>query len=440
MGLPEKYLHKMRSLLKEEFEDYLLAMEEPPVKGLSVNTLKISCEEFEKIFPFQIERIPWSENGYYYFDEEVTKHPFYHAGLYYIQEPSAMLPASVLPTEKGDVVLDGCAAPGGKSLQIGCKLEGSGVLVSNDLSVSRAQGLLRNIEKSGIRNAYVTAEDLLKLSKKYPEGFDKILLDAPCSGEGMFRKDDSLIKSYTEKDSAYYAEIQKKLIVAATEMLKPGGRMVYSTCTFSEKEDEEVIEYLLKENSDMHVEMIEGISGVKECHSKRLKEALKVFPHKVKGEGHFICLLRKDGISEKKEQKKELWKTDDPFFSHIKEDFMHGSLLKIKDSLCLLPEEALDTKGIRTLRSALLLGEENKYGFIPSQHLAMSLRKEDFDQCISFEADDPRVMKYLKGETVLTDSRLKGWVLICVNAYPLGFGKVSNGMVKNKIRAGSRVL
>ena len=439
MELPEKYLDKMRSLLKEEYEDYLDALEKPPLRGLSVNTLKISCEEFERIFPFQIESVPWSENGYYYFDDEVTKHPYYHAGLYYIQEPSAMLPASVLPVEEGDVILDGCAAPGGKSLQIACRLRHSGVLISNDLSVSRAQGLLHNIEKSGIRNAYVIAEDLLKLSERYLQSFDKILLDAPCSGEGMFRKDAGLIRSYAEKDSAYYAEIQKKLIVAASKMLKPGGQMVYSTCTFSEEEDEEVVAYLLKEKSDMHVEEINGISGVENCHSKRLQEALKVFPHQLKGEGHFICLLKKDGVSAEKERREQPLNLDDPFFDHIQKGFLHGTLMKNKDSLFLLPEEVWDTKGIRTLRSALLLGEENKYGFIPSQHLAASLRKEDFDACIVFEADDPRVMKYLKGETVQVDSRLSGWVLICVESYPLGFGKIADGVVKNKIRAGSRV-
>ena len=446
MELPELYKEKMKEYLKEEYEDYIATLNAPSFSGLRVNTLKISVEEFLRIFPYELKQVPWCKNGFYYKKEdEVTKHPFYYAGLYYIQEPSAMLPAVVLNAKRGDVVLDACAAPGGKSLEIANQLKGSGLLFSNDISNSRAQALCRNIEKSGIRNACVTSENVSKLREHFPETFDRILVDAPCSGEGMFRKDHSLVQSWLERGSDYYSGIQKQIIADSYHLLKKGGRMVYSTCTFAREEDEDIIRYALEQFEDLHVVPIQGIDGLENSQSELLEGAIKLFPHRIEGEGHFVCLLEKGG---KSEQKKETGMPSDKlgeeaasFLKHIKNrEFLKGSYLWVKDALYLRADSSLDVKGIRTLRSGLLLGEKKGKQFEPSQHLALSLRAEDFDAVISFKEEDVRVEKYLKGETVFAESELQGWVLVCVEGYPLGFGKIRNGVIKNKIKAGSRKL
>ena len=250
MNLPEEYMHRMKELLGEdEFLAYMKSFEEKNYRGLRVNTLKISPAEFEKISPFSLKKIPWTDNGYYYEDkEQPAKHPYYYAGLYYIQEPSAMTPAQLLPIEEGDRVLDVCAAPGGKSTELAAKLGGTGVLVSNDISNSRAKALLKNIELMGVKNAYVVSELPENLVSRFSQYFDKILIDAPCSGEGMFRKEPSMVKSWEEHGVDFFHKLQKGIIDSAVKLLKPGGKILYSTCTFSPEEDEGSIQYIL-ENS-----------------------------------------------------------------------------------------------------------------------------------------------------------------------------------------------
>ena len=298
MRLPENFEKKMRDLLKEDFDDYIACYEEPRYYGLRVNTNKISVEEFKKICPFEIEPIPWIENGFYYDGEHVTpsKHPYYFAGLYYLQEPSAMTPANRLPVEPGDKVLDVCAAPGGKATELVGRLQGKGFLLANDLSNSRAKALLKNLELTGAPNFYVTSEEPAKLVKSFPEFFDKILIDAPCSGEGMFHKEPKMAEYWLEKSPDYYAEIQKELIVQGAQMLKPGGKMLYSTCTFSKKENEETIAYLLEQCEDMEVLAPLGYGGFSEGFPlegkseemcSQLKKCVRIFPHKMAGEGHY---------------------------------------------------------------------------------------------------------------------------------------------------------
>ena len=255
MKLPEPFLEKMRQLLGEEYPFYEKSYEKERVHGLRVNTSKISVEEFLNITPFQLRKIPWTENGFYYDEKEaVTKHPHYFAGLYYIQEPSAMIPAGILPVSPGENVLDLCAAPGGKATELGAKLGREGLLVANDISNSRAKGLLKNLELFGIGNVLVTSETPEKLLSYFPQFFDKILIDAPCSGEGMFRKDLSMAADWMEKGPSYYAEIQKNILETAAKMLKPGGKLVYSTCTFDPEENEKNIQFFLDHHADFSIE------------------------------------------------------------------------------------------------------------------------------------------------------------------------------------------
>lgn len=444
--LPENYKQEMKELLKEEYADYLASMEQPYNRALRVNTLKISVEDFQKSVPFHLTPVPWCSDGFYYAEEDnVTAHPYYYAGLYYLQEASAMLPAEALPIEEGDIVLDACAAPGGKSLKLAAKLNGTGCLLSNDISASRSQALLRNIEKSGIKNAYVTSEDIAKLARKYPNTFDKILIDAPCSGEGMFRKDPSLIRSYEEHGSSYYAPIQKEILNHAVSMLKKGGFILYSTCTFSREEDEEVLQAIFHEHEDLSLVPLKPYyEGFAKGIGENMEHAVRLYPHRLNGEGHFTALLKKEGKNQKEDSGNatplaKLPKEMQEFAALIAPDFFRGTVQKIQNSLYLI-SHAIDNTSVRTLRSGLLLGEIRNGRFEPSQALAMALKKEEFAQCISFSANDAAIEKYLRGETVFTSAKYNGWVLICVDDYPLGFGKMQNGQIKNKIKAGVRKL
>ncbi len=275
--LPSCFRDSMKEQLGTSFDDYIRCLSEKPVAGVRINTLKTDAEELFSKINIAHDQIPWMSDGYYVTDTSVlTKHPFYYAGMYYIQEPSAMTPVSWLAPEPDDIVLDLCAAPGGKSTQIACALTGNGYLVTNDLSASRCKALLKNIELAGIGNAVITCADPHDLENVYPEYFDKVLVDAPCSGEGMFRKDRAVLNAYHEHGPEYFAPIQKSVLSAAVSMLKHGGILVYSTCTFSRIEDEDNIDWLLS-NFD--------------CMS--LEKSVKLFPHEVKGEGHFVARLKK---------------------------------------------------------------------------------------------------------------------------------------------------
>lgn len=433
--LSEKYLNKMKELLGDEYDDYLNSFNEKRIHSLRVNNAKISNEEFERICPFKIKRIPWIENGYY-FDESdrPSKHPYYYAGLYYLQEPSAMTPANVLPIEKGDIVLDACAAPGGKSLELASKLGDSGLLVSNDISVSRAYSLLKNLELGGHKNIYVMAEDISKLSKKFVKSFDKILIDAPCSGEGMFRKDPSIIKEWEDKGNEYYANLQKDIVKSAVSMLKDGGMMVYSTCTFDKSEDEDIVSYILSLDDDLKLERISEYEGF--TRGIDMDEAIRLYPHKLQGEGHFVALVKKDTPKTVTVKKKHVSKIDskeaEEFIKLIKRDFDDGYFEIINNNLYFIPEYDFEKKGLRILRSGLLMGEIKKHSFEPSMALALNLKMNEFKNVINLSVDDKRVISYLKGETISVPETKDGWVLVCVDGYSLGFGKMQNGIMKNK--------
>ena len=427
--LPDKYLKTIKEILQDEYDEYIDSFNKDRIHSLKVNTSKISIEDFEELF--KLERVPWTSDGFYYEDESITKSPYYYTGLYYIQEASAMLPAEVLPIEEDDIVLDACAAPGGKSLKLLNKLNNTGLLISNDISPSRANALLRNIERFGFSNYYVISKDIIELEDKYKNTFDKILLDAPCSGEGMFRKDKSLINSWLEKDEEYYAPLQKKLIQACLNMLKDGGMLLYSTCTFNTKEDEEVVKYALENNKDVNLLPIKKYDGFKDGIDNI---GVKLFPHRIKGEGHFVCLLQKGIKIDKKADNKKQVNSNIDFIGSLNKEFYNGEFININDNVYFT--KPFDVKNVRTLRSGLLLGKDTTYGFEPSQQLALNLKDREYNNILSLDIDDIRVDKYLKGETIEIDLKYKGLVLVCLDKYPLGFGKASNGLLKNKIDKG----
>ena len=453
-NLPQEFLNKMKTLLGAEYEEFLASYHRPRNFGLRVNVGKISPEEFQKLAPFHLQPVPWTENGFYYTLEEdnsvlPARHPFYYAGLYYLQEPSAMTPAAMLKVTPGEKVLDLCAAPGGKATELGARLHGKGLLVANDISASRAKALLKNIEVFGISNAFVTNETPAHLAGQFPEFFDKILVDAPCSGEGMFRKDPAVAKAWDAEKPFACAKQQKEIITQAANMLAPGGQMLYSTCTFSPEENEQVIAYLLDSREDMEVLELPQMEGF--SRGIHLSRCVRIWPHKMNGEGHFLALLQKKG--QKAAVKEEVTdrsagnkKINSPemqeFFQDITMPINWNRVEIRKDQAYYVPEETKGRTGLTFLRNGLYLGEIRKGRFEPSQSLAMALKKEEYASVVDLEASDERVMKYLKGETLevgdLHSTREKGWQLVCVNGYPLGWGKLVNGTLKNKYHTGWR--
>ena len=276
--LPEAFLDHMRDLLGDEYEAFLESENSCGFRGLRVNTSKVEAEKFEEISPFPLKPIPWIPNGYYLeADAPASRHPYYAAGLYYLQEPSAMTPASCLPVQEGDRILDLCAAPGGKATQLAARLGGTGLLLANDISNSRAKGLLKNLELFGQGNILVTSEGPERLASYFPEFFDKILVDAPCSGEGMFRRDPSMVKDWLEHGPDWYAPLQREIVMQAARMLKPGGLLLYSTCTFSPRENEGTVADLLEREPSFRVCPLPEYSGFafakRSCSSLSLASA-----------------------------------------------------------------------------------------------------------------------------------------------------------------------
>ena len=451
MNLPEQYMQNMQKLLGDEYQAYDTSFSMPAYRGLRPNLLRENAEEKCAALSFSEEKIPFVRHGYYIpQDAKPALHPYYAGGLYYLQEPSAMLPADRMPVEKGDLVLDLCAAPGGKATELLAKLNGSGLLLANDISASRAKALVKSLVMAGGRNFFVSVMDPIALSSIYGPVFDKILLDAPCSGEGMFRRDPSLVKDWMQKGPSYYAPIQKQLLEAAFCLLKDGGYLMYSTCTFSTLENEENILSFLKDHPQMHPVKIECSDGMTEGFLG-LSQAARCFPHKMKGEGHFLALLKKDdtghnvssgNMSMRSDDKGKIPESLSAFLQKIKADIEPSQIVIRNNCVYYLPfgYEKLYRDSIRFLRTGILMGELDKRGgFRPDQALAMCCGKNDFDPVLNLSAQDERVLRYLRGESVFLKDHeqiAKGDVLLFVDGIPLGFAKAEGGRLKNRLQPG----
>jgi NOL1/NOP2/fmu family ribosome biogenesis protein/23S rRNA U2552 (ribose-2'-O)-methylase RlmE/FtsJ len=327
-----------------------------------------------------------------------------------------MTPVTWLDVQPDDMVLDLCAAPGGKSTQIACYLGERGCLYSNDPSASRAKALLKNIELSGISNAVITCAEPEKLATVYPEFFDRILVDAPCSGEGMFRKNRDVLTAYREHGPEYFAPIQREVLAHAAVMLKPGGTMVYSTCTFSRQEDEDNIDWFVHEHPEFEVE--------------RMK---KLYPHEVRGEGHFVCRLKKKGGAVQMSGHAPI--SDERRYWNLEKDREEYVL---NEYTYLLPVGAKLSPTIHYIRTGLLLGRTRNGRFEPSQAHAMAASTKEMEDAMNLELSDDRVMRYLKCETLEADDSYDGYRLVCVEGHPLGWIKQSGTRCKNKYYPGWR--
>lgn len=459
MNLPIEFEKKMKAFLGDEWDDFLYSYDNNRFQALRFNTLKVQSQE-ERMRILKVlgissdKRVSWA-NEAYYFDENVRpgKHPYHEMGLYYIQEPSAMSAAALLAPKPGMRVLDLCAAPGGKSTQLATYLGDSGLLVSNEINTQRSRILSQNIERMGIKNAIVTNEDSFVLASHFPGFFNAIQVDAPCSGEGMFRKLPEAIEQWSMENVAICAARQKEILDNAAVMLKPGGMIVYSTCTFSKEENEDVIEYFLERHPDFTLEEME-----------------RFWPHKVDGEGHFVAKLvrrgcvdtdlkadrktkkNKNSKNRKNETKPALTKENMKLLSEfldetISEDMAawikNSRLVMFGEQLYRLPDMEVDIKGLKVQRAGLHIGEFKKQRFEPSHSLALALKLSEAKNVVKLTWDDPQTTGFFNGQSVmLSDEQTaeckKGWALVCVDGYTAGWGKVNGTQVKNHYPKGLR--
>lgn len=462
--LPELFLERMKGTLGSEYEDFLATFEQDRYQALRLNALKrnmngrtaveilmpqenigqdsesvLSSEQMQSdtqgMF-MHLEKVSWAENGFYYNKEDQPgKHPYHEAGVYYIQEPSAMAPVPLLEVQPGERVLDLCAAPGGKSTQIAADLQGKGLLVCNEIHPARAKILSENIERMGIRNACVTNEAPARLAEMFPEYFDKILVDAPCSGEGMFRKNEAACEEWSPENVELCAARQDEILDCAVAMLRPGGRLVYSTCTFATQENEGSINRLTERHPEFTI-----------------LDAHRLWPHKVKGEGHFAAVLQKAGEekplyrtssvggTEKGIAEKALTKDWADYLTFVTETLrvpLSGNYLKFGDHLYLMPEDMPSVKGLKVLRPGLHVGTLKKNRFEPSHALALALSPEDVLHVWNLSSGESTIHAYLNGQTFPAEGE-KGWYLICVDGFGIGWGKLAGGIMKNHYPKGLR--
>ncbi len=439
------FLLKIKSLLKDEFDEFLKYYEGENFKGLRANTLKCTPQKLESLLDFEIKPTPFCDCGYYIPNniKSLGNSPLHHCGAFYIQEPSATSAVTMLDVQEGDLVLDLCAAPGGKSTQIAAKLNSTGLLWSNEIVKSRANILLSNIERMGVKNAVVSNCKPDVLCERLYGCFDKVLVDAPCSGEGMFRKNSEARTEWSEEHVKSCAERQLLILNSAKNALKDGGVMVYSTCTFSEEENEVVITHFLRENPDFELEDANVNFG-----RPTLEYARRIFPMDG-GEGHFAARLKKRGkaykvgnIIPQKNKNNKVLENAFNFYDQIFIGRPFGERLEIvNNKIIILPEYYnFNTNGLNVLRAGVVLGEILKNRIEPHHSAFTAAKPEECTSVADYDRNDENIKKYLHGEEIEVNSDAKGYSAVCVNSMTLGFGKASNGRLKNKYPKGLRVL
>ena len=447
MELPEAFIEKMRPLFGAEYDAFARGFDAPRHYGVRVNTLKIEKDAFRALFDCEMTPVPWCGEGFYYDAEafRLSKSPYYAAGLYYLQEPSAMSAAAMLDAKPGERVLDLCASPGGKTTQLAAAMQNTGVLVSNDATSTRMTALVKNVELMGLRNVLVTNETADRLAVRFAGWFDKILVDAPCSGEGMFRKDKDAVLSWDAKKPERLSEIQYTILEDAAKMLKTGGRLMYSTCTFSPEENEKQIRAFLDRHPDFDLVRIEhaalGVSPARGdwADDTRLENAARIWPHVQNGEGHFAALLERTGeaaeapaaASPKLPEAKALGLFD-AFAADMLRNNPPGQIARHKELLYIPPEGLPRLDGLRIFRGGFPLGTTRQNRFEPSSSLALALPAEDFTRVLDFAADSEEVRRFLNGEAFEVDAE-NGMYAFCAGGYPLGLVKIQNGRLKGRV-------
>lgn len=446
--LPIEYAERMKSILGNEFDEYTAELQRSPVRGFRVNTNKISLEDFRRINIFSEERIPYVENGFYLDFERIGNHPYHHAGMFYIQEPGAMAPAECIDIQPDWRILDMCAAPGGKSTQLRNKLGENGILVSNEIIPSRCRILTGNIERLGLRNCVTTCMDTSKLAKTFPKAFDLVMCDAPCSGEGMFRKEEIAIDEWSVENVTKCAERQSEILDNAALLVADGGYIIYATCTFSLEENEMVVDAFLEKHPEFEIipvnervkkYTVDGI-GFEGCKCKDIGFARRFYPHKSKGEGQFMAVLRnkseENGNSTTKTHSRT--KIDRVVIDFLKEtltDYDESHIQIYNGNPVYFSPDFEIPKGA-AFCCGVTIGEIKKNYILPHHQFFMAMGK-DFRRKINLTADSTELKKYLHGEEFETECE-KGWAVVTVEGCSVGGVKVVNGRAKNHYPKGLR--
>ncbi len=462
--IPTAFLEQMSVLLGQEYPAFQACLLDSPVLGLRVNSLKIQPEDFLCISPFDLKHVAWCPEGYIladkpdHFDQPLPgKHPYHQAGLYYLQEPSAMAAARMLDPQPGEAVLDLAAAPGGKSTHLASLMGNQGLMVSNEIHPSRVWDLAENLERCGVTQAVITNETPARLADHFGPFFDRVLLDAPCSGEGMFRKSEKARQDWTPQLSASCAERQRAILEQAARLVIPGGFLLYTTCTFSPLENEAVVAHFLASHPEFHISPIGSVEGLSparpdwvELSSKHgIQGARRFWPHLHQGEGHFYALLEKGGekmitntsrrLPAQKTRRtlrqiparRSLYDLVLDFLNtHLglelstEQISVHGSYVYRS------PDHTPDLEGLKVIHPGWWLGSLHKDRFIPSHALALGVSTHPAPDAIQFSSMDATLLRYLAGES-FPDAGSDGWVLITVDGFPLGWGRRVKNVVKN---------
>lgn len=459
MAVPPLFAERMRTLLGAEAEELLAALARPPLAGLRINTLKLSPEAFQALVPWPLTPVPWCPSGFLVASEERPgKHPFHAAGLYYLQEPSAMAVAEALAQpagiDSGELVLDLAAAPGGKATHLASLMGGRGLLVANEIERGRTKALTENLERWGVRRALIINEDPARIAARWGPIFDRVLLDAPCSGEGMFRKSAAAVADWSPEIVRGCAMRQRQAIEAAAALVRPGGLLAYSTCTFAPEEDEQVIARFLDRHRDfalVPLSLPSALPGRPEWVDPALARAdlaltARLWPHRIPGEGHFVALLRRtDGpapqlvlarFKEAPKAARELWR--DFVRSALSGDpAADDALVVYGEQLYAVPRDAPAFDGLHMVRAGLWLGTLRRDRLEPSHSLALTIDAAAAMRRLDLSADDERTLRYLQGHP-LDEPGEPGWVLVCVDGFPLGWGRRAGAVVKNAYPKGLR--
>ena len=427
--LPEAFLQRMEAQLGSEYPAFLESLERPRAVALRFNPLKGE----RPVLPFVGAPVPWEPEGFYY-DPETRPglHVYHEAGVYYLQEASAMAPVALLDPKPGERVCDLCAAPGGKTTQIAGRMLGRGFLVCNEINPKRAKILSRNIERMGVANALVTNEHPETLASRFPGFFDRVLVDAPCSGEGMFRKEEAAVTDWSQETVQMCARRQREILDSAARLVRPGGRLVYSTCTFAPEEDEETVGAFLEAHPEFTPEPVEAPWFVPGENA-----SYRMWPHKLLGEGHFAAVLRKTQGESGEVPACPGGKCPKAWESFAKEldiTLPEGKAVFFGQSLYWAPMELPELNRLKVLRPGLELGTERKGRFEPAHALALWLKTCAVTE--SFPPESPEMKAYLHGDVV--PSGKKGWCLVQAGGYAIGWGKGDGSVLKNHYPKGLR--
>jgi NOL1/NOP2/sun family putative RNA methylase len=442
------FLDRMSHFLGDEFPAFAESLNAAPRSGLRINTLKLTKEQFQKITPFVLgEPVTWASSAFLMEGEEKPgKHPYHQAGLYYLQDPSAMSPAELLAPQPGERVLDLAAAPGGKTTQLAALMQGRGLLVANEIKTKRVGHLVQNMERWGAGNVVIANESPENLADHFGAYFDRVLVDAPCSGEGMFRKDIGARADWSLEMVHGCAARQVNILRVAGKLVRPGGFLLYSTCTFAPEENEGVIAAFLGEFKDFEVAGLSHYAGFMAGRpdwldgndAPQLEGAVRLFPHRVEGEGHFACCLRRKAgkVSEQvgNKQLSRLSRTQSGYWQEfcsktIQADLDDDRLRVVGDRLYYIPVEMPDFGWLRVIHPGVWLGLFKKDRFEPAHPLALYFKQDDNFKSVSLPAGSPELSAYLRGESI--PGAESGWAIICVDGFPLGWSKGVQGTLKN---------